>query len=106
MRNLPAFVLSFRMEVASPRPRIFLLSPASTDGLRARQLTSPRAGFGAAQRYRGAEGGTGDEAFTLMSSLYFRGNTPCARHFAAPPPELALGTPDDGVLVIAPGFGL
>ncbi|HEY4565104.1 MAG TPA: hypothetical protein VIJ36_19120, partial [Thermoanaerobaculia bacterium] len=94
------------MEVANPRPRIFLLSPASTDGLRAQQLTSPRAGFGAAKRYRGAEGVTIDEAFTFMSSLYFRGKITYARHFAAPPPELALGTPDDGVLVIAPGFGL
>ncbi len=94
------------MEVSDPRPRIFLLSPASTDGLRARQLTSPRAGFGAARRYRGPEGVAIDEAFTFMSSLYFRGKITYARHFSAPPPELSLGTADDGVLVIAPGFGL
>src|SRR3954454_8544404 len=105
MRNLPALVLSFRMEVPNPRPRIFLLSPASTDGLRAQQLTSPRAGVGAAKRHRGAEGGTIDEAVLFMSSLSWGGKTPCSRHFAAPPPELSLGTPDDGVLVIAPGFG-
>lgn len=94
------------MEVENPRPRIFLLSPASADGLRARQLTSPRAGFGAAQRYRSSEGVTIEEAFTFMSSLYFRGKITYARHFAAPPPGLALESPDDGILVIAPGFGL
>ncbi|HEY3570014.1 MAG TPA: hypothetical protein VGP73_18920 [Thermoanaerobaculia bacterium] len=94
------------MEVSDPRPRIFLLSPATTDGLRAQQLTSPRAGFGAAQRYRGPEGVTIEEAFTFMSSLYFRGKITYARHFADPPPGLTLGTPDDGILVIAPGFGL
>ena len=106
MRNKPPFVLSFGMEVENPRPRIFLLSPASTEGLRAQQLTSPQARFGAAERYRSPEGVTIAEAFTFMSSLYFRGKIGYARHFAAPPPELALGTPDDGILVIAPGFGL
>lgn len=94
------------MEVENPTPRIFLLSPASTEGLRAQQLTSPRARFGAAERYRSPEGVTVAEAFTFMSSLYFRGKIGYARHFAAPPPELALGSPDDGILVIAPGFGL
>jgi hypothetical protein len=106
MRNKPSFVLSFDMEVENPRPRIFLLSPASTEGLRAQQLTSPRARFGAAERYRSPEGVTIAEAFTFMSSLYFRGKIGYARHFAAPPPEMALGTADDGILVIAPGFGL
>ena len=106
MRNNPPAVLSFDMEVENPRPRIFLLSPASTEGLRAQQLTSPRARFGAAERYRSPEGVTIAEAFTFMSSLYFRGKIGYARHFAAPPPEMALGTQDDGILVIAPGFGL
>ena len=106
MRNKPSFVLSFDMEVENPRPRIFLLSPASTEGLRAQQLTSPRARFGAAERYRSPEGVTVAEAFTFMSSLYFRGKIGYARHFAAPPPEMAPGSGDDGILVIAPGFGL
>jgi hypothetical protein len=106
MRDKPPAVLSFRMEVENPRPRIFLLSPASTEGLRAQQLTSPRARFGAAERYRSPDGVTIGEAFTFMSSLYFRGKIGYARHFAAPPPELALGIQDDGILVIAPGFGL
>jgi hypothetical protein len=94
------------MEIENPTPRIFLLSPASTEGLRAAQLTSPRARFGAAERYRSPEGVTVAEAFTFMSSLYFRGKIAYARHFAAPPPELAVGGPEDGILVIAPGFGL
>jgi hypothetical protein len=106
MRDNPPSVLPFDMEIENPRPRIFLLSPASTEGLRAAQLTSPRARFGAAERYRSPEGVTVAEAFTFMSSLYFRGKIAYARHFAAPPPELAVGGPEDGILVIAPGFGL
>ena len=106
MRDNPPSVLFFRMEIENPHPRVFLLSPASTDGVRARQLTSPTARFAAAERYRSPEGVPIAEAFTFMSSLYFRGKIGYARHFTAPPPELALGTVDDGVLVIAPGFGL
>ena len=106
MRDNPPSVVPSDMEIENPRPRIFLLSPASTEGLRAAQLTSPRARFGAAERYRSPEGVTVAEAFTFMSSLYFRGKLAYARHFAAPPPELAVGSPEDGILVIAPGFGL
>jgi hypothetical protein len=106
MRDVALSVLTSDMEVENPRPRIFLLSPASTQGERARQLTSPWARFGAAERYRSPEGVTIAEAFTFMSSLYFRGKIGYARHFAAPPPGLPLGSLDDGILVIAPGFGL
>jgi hypothetical protein len=94
------------METEYREPRVFVLSPASVDGLRAEQLTSPQARFEAAQRYRSRQGVPIEEAFTFMSSLYFRGKITYARHFAAPPPELALGSADDGILVIAPGFGL
>jgi hypothetical protein len=94
------------MENGNREPRVFLLSPASPDGVRSAQLTSPRARFGAAERYRSPDGVTVEEAFTFMSSLYFRGKITYARHFAAPPPELELGSEDDGILVIAPGFGL
>ncbi len=94
------------METGDREPRVFLLSPATPSGVRAAQLTSSRARFDAAQRYRSPEGVTVEEAFTFMSSLYFRGKITYARHFAASPPELALGTEDDGILVIAPGFGL
>lgn len=79
---------------------VFLLSPASLGGIRARQLTSPRARFDAAVRYRSGEGVPVGEAFAFMSALYFRGKIAYASRFAAPP----RGTP--GALVIAPGFGL
>ncbi|HYG63838.1 MAG TPA: hypothetical protein VEL74_14770 [Thermoanaerobaculia bacterium] len=82
--------------------KIFLLSPASASGVRASQLTSPRAGFSTARQFRSPEGVPIEEAFTFMSSLYFRGKITYARHFAAPPD----GFPGDGILVIAPGFGL
>jgi len=82
--------------------KIFLLSPANTSGLRAKQLTSPRAQFPTAQRYRSEEGVMIGEAFAFMSALYFRGKIGYALHFAEPPD--AGGT--FGVYVIAPGFGL
>ncbi|MCU1350640.1 MAG: hypothetical protein JWO56_3670 [Acidobacteria bacterium] len=82
--------------------KIFLLSPANTGGLRAKQLTSPRAGFPTAQRYRSEDGVMIGEAFAFMSALYFRGKIGYALHFAEPSPALG----GFGVYVIAPGFGL
>jgi hypothetical protein len=78
--------------------KIFLLSPANTSGLRAKQLTSPRAQFDAARLYRSPEGVPIAVAFAFMSALYFRGKIAYALHFANPTPE--------GVFVIAPGYGL
>lgn len=83
-------------------PKIFILSPASLTGERARQLLSPEARFETARRYRSRKGVPIEEAFTFLSSLYFRGKIAYARHFAKPPGDL----PASGVLVIAPGFGL
>ena len=94
------------MEIENRVPTVFLLSPASLSGVRAGQLTSPRARFEAAVAYRSPEGVPIADAFAFMSSLYFRGKLAYARHFAVPPADLGLGTADDGVLVIAPGFGL
>jgi hypothetical protein len=82
--------------------KIFLLSPASASGLRARQLGAPGARFPAAERFRSGDGVSLEEAFSFMSALYFRGKAAYARRFAAPPPELA----GEGILIIAPGFGL
>jgi len=76
--------------------RVFLLSPANLNGLRARQLMSPRAKFDAAQMYRTPEGVPVALAFAFMSALYFRGKITYALHFAEP----------SNVYVIAPGFGL
>lgn len=82
--------------------RIFLLSPASLNGIRAKQLMSPRAQFEAARLFRSDEGVPIGMAFAFMSALYFRGKIAYARHFAAPPHETA----GSGVYVITPGFGL
>jgi hypothetical protein len=75
--------------------RIFLLSPASTSGLRAKQLMSPRAQFPTALRFQAGEVMIA-EAFAFMSALYFRGKIAYALHFGGA----------DNSFVIAPGFGL
>ena len=77
-------------------PTIFLLSPANTSGIRAKQFTSPNARFEAARMYQSPEGVPIAMAFAFMSSLYFRGKIGYAMHFAA----------ESGVYIIAPGFGL
>ena len=77
-------------------PTIFLLSPANTSGIRAKQFTSPNASFQAARMYQSPEGVPIAMAFAFMSSLYFRGKIGYALHFAA----------ESGVYIIAPGFGL
>lgn len=83
--------------------KIFLLSPASLNGERAKLLLSPTARSETARQMRSPAGAPLEEVFTFVSSLYFRGKLTYARHFAAPPP----GFPSEGsVLVIAPGFGL
>jgi len=83
--------------------KIFLLSPASLNGERAKLLLSPGARSEMARRMGSPEGAPLDEVFTFVSSLYFRGKLTYARHFAAPP----AGFPREGsTLVIAPGFGL
>jgi hypothetical protein len=83
-------------------PRIFLLSPANLNGLRAKQLTSPRARFAAAVRYQSPEGVPIAEAFAFMSALYFRGKIAYARQFAVPSPTIG----GDGIFVITSGYGL
>jgi hypothetical protein len=83
-------------------PTIFLLSPASTGGIRAKQFTSPNAKFEAARLYRSPEGVPIAMAFAFMSSLYFRGKIGYALHFAAPSPAIG----GYGIYIIAPGFGL
>jgi hypothetical protein len=81
-------------------PTVFLLSPASLRGIRARQLTSSRAKFAAALAYRSPEGVPIADAFTFMSALYFRGKIAYSRTFESPP--LSGG----GTFIIAPGYGL
>ena len=97
-RQLPCF------EPASmdPTPTLFLLSPANLNGLRAKQLISPRASFPAALAYRSESGVPLAEAFAFMSALYFRGKVAYARQYARAP----LGFEGEAAMVIAPGFGL
>lgn len=82
--------------------RLFLLSPASLNGLRAAQLMSPRAKFDLAVRYRSEAGVEIGDAFAFMSALYFRGKIAYARRFAVPSPSIG----GDGIFVITPGYGL
>jgi hypothetical protein len=81
--------------------KLFLISPANLSGLRAKQLTSPRARFGLAVRYQ--EGGVAiGDAFAFMSSLYFRGKLAYARAFAVPSPVIG----GEGIFIITSGYGL
>lgn len=63
-------------------PRLFLLSPARVDGVRARQLLSARASFALARQFQ-SEGASIADLFAFASSLYFRGKIAYARRFAA-----------------------
>lgn len=103
-----AAVAPSEMEPRDGLAKLFLLSPASANGIRALRLVSPRAAFAAAHRLRSPEGLPIGEAFSFLSALYFRGKLAYARRFAAAAPAPApAATPDGGsILVIAPGFGL
>jgi hypothetical protein len=79
--------------------RVFLLSPASASGERARLLLRDEARFDLAVRLRRSGAALG-EAFAFLSGLYFRGKLAYARAFADTSP----GVP--GVLVITPADGL
>ena len=95
-------VLSDGMEIVERRdrpPTVFLLSPATLQGLRAQQLAAPGASFDTAQRFRSPEGIPIGAAFAFLSSLYFRGKIAYAQRFAETSPE-------GGIYVIAPGYGL
>ena len=85
--------------------RIFLLSPASCSGIRARQITSDAAEFTLARELRGAAGAPLGDVFSFCSALYFRGKLAYARRFARPP-DASDPSVGDGVLVITPNAGL
>jgi hypothetical protein len=80
--------------------RIFLLSPASCSGRRARLVFNPQARFEVATRLRSPGGAPLGEVFSFLSGLYFRGKLAYARQFARPPE----GMP--GVLIITASAGL
>ncbi len=85
----------------SPKPpRVFVLSPASCAGERARILLRDEAKFDLAMRLRTSEGATLGETFSFLSGLYFRGKLAYATTFARPPRG------GGGVLVITTHRGL
>jgi len=83
----------------SVQERIFLLSPASTSGIRAAQVMSDRAVSDLAVRLRDGGAPLG-EIFSFMSGLYFRGKLAYARAFAKAPVGMS------GSLVITACGGL
>ena len=80
--------------------RVFLLSPASCAGERARVLMRDQADFPLAVRLREPAGAPLGEVFSFLSGLYFRGKLAYAQVFARPPRSAA------GAWVITPTRGL
>ena len=93
------------MSLQGERPRVFLLSPANCNGVRARMVVSETASFALAQQLREDAGAPLGDVFSFVSGLYFRGKLTYARRFARPPdPECPVVS--GGVLVITPNAGL
>jgi hypothetical protein len=80
--------------------RVFLLSPASCSGVRARWILGTNSRSEIAMRLRSDEGAPLGEVFCFLSALYFRGKLAYARAFARPPKR------GRGVLIITPSRGL
>ena len=79
--------------------RVFLLSPANCNGVRAGWILRPKSRSELARRLRSPEGASLAEVFSFLSALYFRGKLAYARAFAQPP------GPSPGVLLITPSAG-
>jgi hypothetical protein len=79
--------------------RVFLLSPANCNGLRARWLLRKNSRGDLAVRLR-ASGATLGETFSFLSALYFRGKLTYARAFTRPPAACP------GIFIITPNAGL
>jgi hypothetical protein len=83
----------------APPSRIFLLSPARAGGRRYSILTSDKANFELALKFRGGAATLG-EIYSFISGLYFRGKMAYAAAFGAAPGQ------SSNALVIVPGLGL
>ena len=79
--------------------RIFVLSPAHCNGLRARWLLRKNSSLALAQRLQ-TEGVPLSEVFSFLSALYFRGKLAYAQTFARPPVNCG------GIFIITPTSGL
>ena len=64
--------------------RVFVLSPANCNGLRARWVLRKNSRSELAQRLRG-DGAPLGEVFSFLSALYFRGKLAYAQAYANPP---------------------
>ncbi|MEP6995086.1 MAG: hypothetical protein ABI968_11235 [Acidobacteriota bacterium] len=78
-------------------PRVFLISPASCSGKRARILLRDEARFDLALRLREGPGAPLGDVFAFLSGLYFRGKLTYARRFAGLPGGTLVITPRDGL---------
>lgn len=67
-----------------PDDRVYLLSPARSDGPRAKMLMNPAASFDLAQRLRSSDGAPLGDVFSFLSGLYFRGKLEYARTLTPP----------------------
>ena len=79
--------------------RVFVLSPANCNGMRAQWLLRRNSRADLAQRLRSAGAPLG-EVFSFLSALYFRGKLTYAQAFSRPP----LDCP--GIVIITPTIGL
>lgn len=79
--------------------RVFVLSPANCNGLRARWVLRKNSRSVMAERLRGKAATLG-EVFSFLSALYFRGKLAYAQTFNEPPPDCP------GILIITPTAGL
>jgi len=79
--------------------RVFVLSPANCNGLRARWVLKKNSRSELAQRLRG-EGAPLGEVFSFLSALYFRGKLAYAQAYADPPSNCP------GIMIITPTAGL
>jgi hypothetical protein len=79
--------------------RVFVLSPANCNGVRAQWLLRKNSRSDLAQRLR-SHGASLGEVFSFLSALYFRGKLTYAREFARPPSDCP------GIFIITPTTGL
>jgi hypothetical protein len=79
--------------------RIFVLSPANCNGLRARCILKKTSRSEMAQRLR-TDGAPLGELFSFLSALYFRGKLIYAKAFVEPPTDCP------GIFIITPTAGL
>jgi len=79
--------------------RVFVLSPANCNGVRAQWLLRKNSRSDLAQRLR-SPGAPLGEVFSFLSALYFRGKLTYAQAFSRPPSDCP------GIFIITPTIGL